>query len=107
MLIICNLVLQALDWITSSIGFYMGEQETNPVTLLLIKSVGNEYVGIAIEKIAYIALFIGILFLVKALMRAKGVILKYGGLILVSAFLIFFIIEYVIVVSANLTALGV
>jgi len=105
-LVVCNLALQALDWITSSIGYYRGGQESNSVTLWLIKAAGNDYVGIGVEKIAYIALFVGIFFLMKALMKVKGTFLKYGGLIWVSAFLIFFIIEYVIVVSTNLTAIG-
>ena len=105
-LVAFNLVLQAGDWVTSWVGYYRGAQETNPVTLWLIKAVGNDYIGISIEKVAYIAMFIGICLLMRALLKVKGTITKYGGLICLGAFLIFCIIEFAIVVSANMAALG-
>lgn len=102
-----NVVLQLLDWITSSIGYYSGRTESNSYTLSLIHLLGNEYLAISVEKIGFIILFLGLYYLIKTLLRMKSPYVGYAICILLFAFLSFFLIEYVIVILINLKALDI
>lgn len=106
LLVACNLVLQFLDWVTTFVGFSMGISEKNPGTLWLISKVGNEYLGISIEKIVYVSLFILSFFAIRVIVGSQRFFEKSLALILLYAVLLLVILVYVGTVAANFRAIG-
>ncbi len=105
-LIISNLVLQVVDWVTSFIGYYRGGNEVNSGTLWLISFFGDKYIGISVEKIILIAILVFGFYAIKVLVRRREPITEFVGLVVINAVLIAFLLRYLMDMWSNLTALG-
>ena len=105
-LIISNIALQFLDWITSFEGYYRGVNEVNLLMLGTIRLFGNEYIGLSIIKVSYIGMLVSIYFFLGALSITGGRTVRQGGLILLNFSLLFLVFVYASAVSNNLGVLG-
>jgi hypothetical protein len=94
-------ILNALDWVTSIIGYSRGEVEANPITLLLTDRFGD-YIGVTIEKIIIIAILVGVYHYSKRKWEVTSPIL----VTVVLGILMFAVIGYAVVVVDNLRLLG-
>ena len=109
LLVVSNVLLQILDWATTFVGYQMGLREVNGPTLWLIGVIGDRYLAVSLEKVAYILVLIFILVLTNGLTRAAGsrrVNARYASLALLDVFLVSLAVVYVGTVAANIQALG-
>lgn len=98
--------MQVLDWITSTVGYSRGIPDKNWATLWLIRTIGNEYVALGVEKIAYIGTFVSVFFLMRRALGIKSPSVRYPVLILVDLFLLSLVLGYCFAVAANFGAIG-
>lgn len=99
-----NLGLQALDWSTSVVGYLRGDVESNFWTNALIALIGNEYVAITIEKVAFVALFLLLLAAARRFYTKRAAV-AYPALIGMSAGLLVLVLVYVGVIVNNVSVL--
>ena len=105
-LVISNLVLQGLDWITTFIGFSRGLSEGDYDTRWLIAKTGNEYLGVSIEKTIYILIFVLCFFLMNVILRTKRRLLRPYAFVLLYLFMLGVLVVLVQTIVANFAALG-
>ncbi len=91
LLVIWNLVLQGLDWISSFVGYSRGVSEVNGPTLLLWKLFfDNLYFAISVEKAAYIAFYVCVFMITERLSRMDSyIVVRYFGLAVINILLLF------------------
>lgn len=103
--LISNLVLQVLDWTTSAIGYSRGINDVDPTTRWLIRTFGK-YLGLSVEKVAYIAVLVIVFIAMSHAIRIKNLSVRYPLMLLVDLFLLALVVKYVPTIIANFTALG-
>lgn len=99
--------MQVLDGLTTFIAFTRGLLEANPYTIWLIRVIGNEYLGVGIEKIAYIILGLFILWIIRRFSRLRDRPLRVVGVGLFDTVLVFLALSVGQVVLTNFATIGV
>ncbi len=94
-----------MDWTTSAIGYSRGINDIDPTTRWLIRTFGK-YLGLSVEKVAYIAVLVIVFIAMSHAIRIKNLSVRYPLMLLVDLFLLALVVKYVPTIIANFTALG-
>lgn len=105
-LLSANVVLQLLDGATSFVALQRGFIEINPYTLWIMGVVGNGYLGVGVEKLAFVGLFAVIWFIATTLRDVGNGTTSVLGLGAIDIILVFFALSFVQVVLSNLIVIG-
>jgi hypothetical protein len=98
-----NLALQLLNGLTSFIALQRGFTEINPYTLWLIGEVGNAYLGVGVQTLLFMGLFVLVFYLARAVAGAGDGKLRVLGLGVVDVTLVFFALSFAQAVLSNVS----
>lgn len=105
-LVVSNVVLQFLDGATSFMALGRGFVETNPYTLWLMGELGNGYLGVGAQAVAFVALFVLVHYLARAVARFGDGGVRVVGLAVVDVALLFFALSFSQAVLSNVSVMA-